>query len=366
MNNLITGALIGSLIAGGAGVYSLAANSTKPTYRLAAIDQGPIVAVVTATGTINPITTVIVGSQLSGQVVEILANYNDEVKADQILARLNSDQIRHKLDAAKADIAQMKATKTMQEVEVAQAERNYQRQIPLRSSGATSEAIFDAARSKFESVKSQLDVIDAQILQREAALRQIEVDLRNTDIRSPVDGVVIQRNVELGQTVAATYQAPNLFTLADDLHRMEIAANIDETDVGRIRPDQRVTFSVTAYPGREFEGRVRQIRLGSTTVSNVVVYAAIISIQNPKLELFPGMTANLRIETAANEKAHRVLNAALRWAPPGTKATGQTVYVLENGSPRAVPVRTGVTDGVVTEIMSNVQQLVIIGGGRAH
>ena len=128
MNNLITGALIGSLIAGGAGVYSLAANSTKPTYRLAAIDQGPIVAVVTATGTINPITTVIVGSQLSGQVVEILANYNDEVKADQILARLNSDQIRHKLDAAKADIAQMKATKTMQEVEVAQAERNYQRQ----------------------------------------------------------------------------------------------------------------------------------------------------------------------------------------------------------------------------------------------
>jgi len=162
VNNLITGTLIGSLIAG-AGVYSLAPNSTKPTYRLAAVDQGPIAAVVTATGTINPITTVIVGSQLSGQVVEILANYNDEVKADQILARLNSDQIRHKLDAAKADIAQMKATKTMQEVEVAQTERNYNRQIPLRSSGATSEAIFDAARSKFETAKSQLDVVDAQI-----------------------------------------------------------------------------------------------------------------------------------------------------------------------------------------------------------
>jgi HlyD family secretion protein len=157
-----------------------------------------------------------------------------------------------------------------------------------------------------------------------------------------------------------------MFTLADDLHRMEIAANIDETDVGRVRPDQRVTFSVTAYPGREFEGRVRQIRLGSTTVSNVVIYTAIISIQNPKLELFPGMTANLRIETAAKEKAYRVLNAALRWTPPGTKATGQTVYVLENGNPKAVPVRTGVTDGVVTEIMTNVQESVIIGGGRAH
>ena len=143
---------------------------------------------------------------------------------------------------------------------------------------------------------------------------------------------------------------------------MEIAANIDETDVGRIRPDQRVTFGVTAYPGREFEGRVRQIRLGSTTVSNVVIYTAIISIENPKLELFPGMTANLRIETAARDKTYRVPNAALRWAPSGNKANGQTVYVLENGTPKAVPVRTGVTDGVVTEIMSNVQQLVVVGG----
>jgi len=189
--------------------------------------------------------------------------------------------------------------------------------------------------------------------------------LRNTDSRSSVDGVVIKRDVELGQTVAATYQAPTLFTLADDLHRMEIAANIDETDVGRIRPDQRVTFGVTAYPGKEFEGCVRQVRLGSTTISNVVIYTAIISIENPQLELFPGMTANLRIETAARDKAYRVPNAALRWAPSGTKADGQNVYVLENDTPKAVPVKTGVTDGVVTEIMSNVQS-VIIGVDRAR
>jgi HlyD family secretion protein len=365
MNTLLTIVLTAILIGGTYFIAPTSVNSSIPKYRLATIDQGPIVSVVNATGTINPITTVIVGSQLSGQVIEILANYNDQVKADQILARLNSDQIRYKLDAAKADIVQMKATKTMQQVEVDQAKRNYQRQSALRPTGATSEATYDAARSKFETAESQLEVIAAQILQREAALKQIEVDLRNTDIRSPVDGVVIKRDVELGQTVAATYQAPTLFTLADDLHRMEIAANIDETDVGRIRHDQRVTFGVTAYPGKEFEGRVRQVRLGSTTVSNVVIYTAIISIENPRLELFPGMTANLRIETAARDKAYRVPNAALRWAPSGTKADGQNVYVLENGTPKAVPVETGVTDGVVTEIMSNVQS-VIIGVERAR
>src|SRR5690242_3044255 len=149
-----------------AGAYLIApaASTTNTRYRLAAVDQGPIVAVVNATGTINPITTVIVGSQLSGQVVEILANYNDQVKAGQILARLNSDQIRYKLDAAKADIAQMKATKTMQQVEVDQAKRNYQRQNALRPTGATSEATYDAARTKFETAESQLEVIAAQIL----------------------------------------------------------------------------------------------------------------------------------------------------------------------------------------------------------
>jgi HlyD family secretion protein len=287
VNNLLVALTTGVLMAG-AYLIAPAASTTNPRYRLAVVDQGPIVAVVSATGTINPITTMIVGSQLSGQVVEILANHNDQVKANQVLARLNADQIRYKLDAAKAEIAQMKATKTMQEVEAGQAERNYMRQKALRPSGATSEAVYDAAQGKFETAKAQLDVIAAQIQQREAALKQIEVDLRNTDIRAPVDGVVIKRDVELGQTVAAAYQAPTLFTLADDLHFMEIAASIDETDVGRIQPDQRVVFSVTAYPGREFEGRVRQVRLGSVTVSNVVVYTARDHLdREPQARTFP-------------------------------------------------------------------------------
>ena len=186
-------------------------------------------------------------------------------------------------------------------------------------------------------------------MQREAALRQIEVDLRNTDIRSPVEGVVIQRSIELGQTVAATYQAPTLFLIADDLHRMEIAANIDETDVGRIRPGQRASFGVTAYPGREFVGTVRQVRLSSSTVSNVVIYTAVVSIENPHLELLPGMTANLRIETDAREGVTRVPNAALRWRPAGAAAAddhGQRVYVLNKAHPKRCPSSSASRTGI--------------------
>ena len=265
----------------------------------------------------------IVGSQLSGQVVEILADYNSQVKADQVVARLNSDQIRAKLDAARADLEQMRANRLVQqgmiekvkaetekaratqadveaqvarnEALLADSEKNFQRQSELRARGFSAEQTFDTARTTrdaqaaaLNSARAQvnsakaailglaadlqvananLTAVTAQIAQREALVRQIEVDIRNSEIKSPVDGVVVQRNVELGQTVASSLQSPTLFLIADDLRRMEIAANIDETDVGRIKPGQRVTFTVTAYPGRTFEGSVKQVRLGSTTVA---------------------------------------------------------------------------------------------------
>ena len=277
-------------------------------YRLAKADRGEVIATVSATGAINPITTVIVGSQLSGQVVEILADYNSEVEAEQVVARLNSDQIRAKLDAARADLEQMRANKLVQEGMIekvkadtdkaraaqadaeaqvvrneallADSEKNFQRQTELRARGFSAEQTFDTARTTRDAqqaalnsaraqvnsakaailglaadlqvAKANVTAVTAQIAQREAAVRQIEVDLRNTEIKSPVNGVVVQRNVELGATVAASLQAPTLFLIADDLHRMEIAASIDETDVGRIKPGQRVIFTVTAYPGRTF------------------------------------------------------------------------------------------------------------------
>jgi HlyD family secretion protein len=366
----IAAALVLALVLYLAGGWSGA--PAEGAYRLAKAEHGEVVATVSATGPINPVATVIVGSQLSGQVVEILADYNSQVKAGQVVARLNTDQIRAKLDAARADLEQMRANRLVQlgmiekvkadtekaraaqtdvEAQVARnealltdSEKIFQRQSDLRTRGYASEQVFDTARTSrdaqtaaLNSARAQvnsakaailslaadlqvananLTAVTAQIAQREALVRQIEVDIRNSEIKSPVDGVVVQRSVELGQTVAASLQSPTLFLIADDLRRMEIAANIDETDVGRIKPGQRTTFTVTAYPGRTFEGTVKQVRLGSTTVQNVVIYTTIISIENPRLELLPGMTANLRIETERRNDVVRIPNAALRWRPP--------------------------------------------------
>jgi HlyD family secretion protein len=342
------------------------------SYRTAKADRGDVIATVSATGTINPTTTVIVGSQLSGQVVQILADFNSEVKAGQVVARLNQDQIRARLDAARADLAQMRAQRlvvegqiekvkaetekakaaqtdmeaqvTRNEALLADSDRIYTRQSDLRGRGFAAEAAVDTARTTRDAqaaalasaraqvmsakaalvglaadlqvAQANLAAVSAQIQQREAAVRQIEVDLGNSEIKSPVSGVVVQRNVELGQTVAASLQAPELFRIADDLRKMEISANIDETDIGRIKPDQRVRFTVNAFPGRTFDGVVKQVRLGSQNVQNVVIYTTIVSIENPRRELLPGMTANLRVETERRENVVRIPNAALRWRPP--------------------------------------------------
>ena len=368
------------------------ANTAETSYRFARIDHGPILATVNSTGTINPVTTIIVGSQLSGQVVEILADYNSEVKAEQVVARLNSDQIKARLDAARADLEQIRAQRLVTEAQIeragseieraksteadakaqidraeallADAERLLTRQSELQSRGFAATAALDTARTQRDAqraaavqaraalsgaiaqqqtlaadrkmAQAQLATVNAQILQKEAVVRQIEVDLRNTEIRSPVSGVVIQRNIELGQTVAASLQAPTLFLIADDLRRMEISANVDESDVGAVRDGQRVTFTVNAFPGRTFEGRVKQVRLGSQTVQNVVIYTAIISVENPRHELKPGMTANLRIETDRRDDVVRIPNAALRWRPPLAQDTPNSPppLAIEQTQPR--------------------------------
>ena len=373
-------------------VTDFSASTAEPSYRLAKIDRGPIVATVNSTGAINPVTTVIVSSQISGQVVEILADFNSEVKANQLVARLNSDQVRAKLDAARADLQQIRAQRLVTQAQIeragseiqrakateadanaqiaraealsADSERILGRQVELQSRGYAAQATLDTARAQRDSqraalaqaqaalagskaqqeslaadrrvAEAQLVAVTAQIAQREAVVRQIEVDLKNTEIRSPVDGVVIQRNIELGQTVAASLQAPTLFLIADDLRHMEISANIDEADVGRVLDGQRVSFTVNAYPGRTFEGRVKQVRLGSQTVQNVVIYTAIVSVENPRLELRPGMTANLRIETENRPDVLRVANAALRWRPPSAEApTAPSATALPTNEPDA-------------------------------
>jgi HlyD family secretion protein len=346
-------------------------------YRLAAIDRGTIVASVRATGTLNPVTTVLVSSQLSGQVVEILADYNTPVKAGQVVARLYSDQIKSRRDAARADLEQARADLAMRRAQIdksravlqraeaatldqmaqrdraraqlAEAQRNLERQIELANRLVSSQNALDQARTQVDVqratlasteaqmasnqaeivglkadialAEAQLQGAEAAILQREAKLKDIEIDLARTEIRSPVDGVVVKRDVELGQTVAASLSAPTLFTIAQDLREIDIYANIDEADVGRLKSGQPVTFTVNAYPNRTFSGTVRMVRLGAQTVQNVVTYTAVIGVENEDQALLPGMTANLQITTEERRNALRIPNAALRFRPAANVAS---------------------------------------------
>ena len=346
--------------------------ASDASYRTVAASRGSIMASVNATGTVTPTSTVIVGSQLSGQVIEILADFNSEVTKDQMVARLNTDQLRARLDAAKADLAQARAAKSVQESQVEKvtaeierarailtdmqaqlsrtetllgdAQQTLDRQDTLRRQGIASgvqlqnaqtqrdsqrssrrsaEAQTGSATAQIASLSADLKVVisqglsaEAVILQKQAVVRQIEVDVANSEIRTPVGGVVVQRNIELGQMVAASLQAPTLFLVAEDLRKIEIYANVDESDVGRVAQGQTVSFTVNAYPGRAFEGIVKQVRLGSQTVQNVVIYTTVIAVDNPRLELRPGMTATARIQTERRDNALRVPNAAIRWRPP--------------------------------------------------
>ncbi len=346
-------------------------------YRTTAIDRGQITAAVRATGTLTPMTTVLVGSQLSGQIVEILADYNSQVKAGQIVARLNSDQIRTRRDAAQADVAQaradlmvkraqldrarstrLKANSTVKDLEaqrdrtaaqLADARRTFERQSELFKRNTGSQQALDTASTQVEvqvatlasseaqvaSAKAELNGLDADILlaegqvqsgqalisQREAKLKDILIDLERTDIRSPVDGVVVQRQVDLGQTVAASLSTPTLFQIAQDLRTIDIYANIDEADVGRLKTGQPATFTVNAYPNRSFEGRVAMVRLGAQTIQNVVTYTGVIRVENADMALLPGMTANLQVVTEDRRDVLRIANAALRFRPSGAAAT---------------------------------------------
>jgi HlyD family secretion protein len=370
--------LIGAAaLAGGAVWYGVGQSRSSATaeiaWRTATVERGSIIAAVSATGTINPTATAIVGSQVSGQVLEILADYNSNVKAGDILARLNAEQTRAKLDGARADLAQARAQLEIQrsqidkvradilklsatradamanvkkaDATVADAQKTLERQTALNNRQIASEVVLQQARlqsqtqaavrdqamaqirvvdateqslaAELKVSQSQMLSIDAQIAQRDAVVRQIEYDIRNSEIRSPVDGIVIQRNIELGQTVAASLQAPTLFLVAQDMTKIEIYANVDEADVGRVKDGQEVTFTVTAFPAREFSGKVKTVRLGSQTLQNVVIYTAIIEVPNTDLALKPGMTATLRIFTERRENVLRLSNAALRWRPPG-------------------------------------------------
>jgi len=295
----------------------------------AIIETGDIIQTVVTSGSVRPLITVEVGSQLSGQVAEIFVDFNSQVSKGQIIALIDAKTFESRVLQSRADLAVAMATITVQQANIHRAQANlrkarlaFERAEPLAKAGTLSESEFDTALAAYESAKADLTVSEAQLenananrQQRQALLESAEIDLERTRIRSPIDGVVIERSVDKGQTVAASLSSPVLYKIAQDLTEIQIEANVDEADIGNVRQGNKATFEVDAYPDTEFSGTVSQIRLAPIELNNVVTYTVIITAANPQLKLLPGMTAIVEIVTGKSENVLRVANAAVRFKP---------------------------------------------------
>ena len=371
-----------SLLAGGAvlGYLYTQSRGSAPKYRTAAVERGPLTAAVSATGSLNAVVVVQVGSQVSGQIKELKVDFNSIVKRNQVIARIDPDIFEAKVNQATADVDSARAAVLNQEAQVERAradvdnaraalveakaftakaqvqsvdaKRDYDRKTELfarqliaKSDLDTSQATYDAAVAQLDSTRAReqalgsgiqsavaqlrvaqasLESARAQVKQKDAALKQAQVDLDHTTILAPVDGVVVSRQVDVGQTVAASLQAPVLFTIAQDLTRMQVETSVDEADIGRLKLDDRATFTVDAFPGDMFTGTVTQIRKAPQVVQNVVTYTVIVGVDNPSGKLMPGMTANVKLVVAQKPSALKVPNAALRFRPAGVDAATPT------------------------------------------
>jgi HlyD family secretion protein len=301
----------------------------KLEYETVPVERGTIRRIVSTSGPVRSLVTVSVGSYLSGPVEEVNVDFNSEVKPGDVLARLdrrtfaaNVAQAEANLLAAQAALTNQRAALIRAEAVLRNAERTIERQESLAAKRFASEQALDnavrdrdVAKAEIEVAKAQIETAEAQIVQRRAALDSARVDLERSEIRSPISGTVISRSVDPGQTVASSFQAPELFKIAQDLSRIRIEAQVNEADVGSVAEGNAVTFTVDAYPDREFEGRVTQIRLAATEINNVVTYTVIIEAKNEDRRLFPGMTANVRIESARRDGVLRISNDALRFRP---------------------------------------------------
>ncbi len=330
-----------------------ASNNTPLPYKTAVVDRGSILSTVTATGALNPVVSVQVGSQVSGKVKELYADYNTEVTKGQKIAQIDPAPFLAKAHQARAALKTAKGTLSKAKTALAQRELELNRALELRAQQFIPQADLDLARTNFRDAQAQVDVARAQIEQAEAALASAELDLSLTTIYSPVNGIVISRSVEIGQTVAATFQTPTFFVIAQDLTKMQVNANVSEADIGGITEGASAEFLVDTYPNESFSGTVTQVRHSPTTIQNVVTYDVIIRVENPELKLKPGMTANVSIVRAHKEQALRIPNAALRFrmtdVPVDPKKS--TVWTFDGGQvTRAIAITPGIADATFTEI----------------
>ncbi len=378
---LVWGAALALLVVAGLVTWRVLRRPPPLQYQTAAVAKGPVVARVTATGILSAVVTVQVGSQVSGRIAKLYADYNSTVKKGQLIAEIDPALFEANLAQAKANVLAAEGQLKQAQATVLAARRTYDRDKPLRASNLIAQADLDTAETTLQAAEASVVAARGQLAQARAQLTQSEVNLAYTKIASPIDGTVISRSVDVGQTVAASLQAPTIFTLAGDLRQMQVDTSVAEADVGKLSPGLEATFVVDAFPDERFKGTIRQIRNAPQTQQNVVTYDAVIDVQNPDLKLRPGMTANVTVVYADRQDVVRVPNAALRFRPPpemlaalgrtsgnpqrvagrdGARgpqpasggANGRSLWVLRDGRPAPVQVTVGVSDGTFTELLS--------------
>ncbi|MGD8379423.1 MAG: efflux RND transporter periplasmic adaptor subunit [Gammaproteobacteria bacterium] len=333
---------------------------TPVAYRTLPVRHGALVATVTATGTLQPLNSVDVGAEISGRIDSIRADFNDVVKKGDVLAVLNTDQLQARVRQSTAALASARAAVLQARATLEETRLNYARTRTLSQGSHVSQQELDSARVAEESARAGLAVAEAQVKSAQATLAADRSNLDKAVIRAPIDGIVISRSVEAGQTVAASFQTPVLFTLAQDLRRMELHVDVDEADVARVAEGQQATFTVDAWPDRHFPAVVTSLHNAARTVQGVVAYEAVLAVDNSDGLLRPGMTATAEITTEQRDDANLIPNAALRFTPPGEvetlrgnrlePGTGR-VWILRDDKPVAIVVRTGLSDGRETEML---------------
>jgi HlyD family secretion protein len=387
-----------AVVAGGIALWRWRAGNGKPSFQFdtAKLERGRIVAKVTATGTLSALVTVQVGSQVSGRIAALYADFNSSVKKGQRIAKIDPQLFQAAADQASANLFAARGNLAKAQVQAADARRQAARQRELATRKLNAQADLDTALANADAADAQVKAAEGVVAQAGAGLRQAEVNLAYTDIVSPTNGTVISRSVDVGQTVAASLQAPTIFVIAEDLSKMQVDTSVAEADVGRLRPGMAASFTVDAYPSEIFRGVVRQIRNAPQTVQNVVTYDAVIDVDNPELKLKPGMTANVTFVYAEKDDVLKVPNAALRFRPPpsllaasGAKggsgpgrpgpgpggaaspapgggrspnpgagarpgaeaADRRTIWTLDGEQPQSQRIRVGISDGSQTEVL---------------
>jgi HlyD family secretion protein len=377
---LVWGGLAALLLLLAVAIVLRSGSSAEHAFVVEPATRVDLTVVITATGSVQPTNQVDVSSELSGTVRSVLVDYNSPVKVGQVLAELDTDKLKATLNSSRAKLASAKAKVLDAEATVAEKRPVFDRKRTLATNRISSQQDLDTAKAAYERAAAAVESAKAEVGVAEADVQLNETNLLKSRIVSPINGVVLKRNVDPGQTVASSLQAPVLFTIAEDLTQMEVQVDVDEADVGKVKGDQQGAFSVDAYPDRKFQARIRELRYGSEVVQGVVTYKAVLSTDNSNLLLRPGMTATAEIVVQQVPKALTVPNAALRYAPPANQSAKQTsllrrlrllpgrppfrpasrreetgsnrrVWVLKNGAPALVPVVVGVSDGQRTEIV---------------